>query len=131
MPPGFQLAPFRKLYKYLTKNEKCILAIGFISAILVGISLPAFALLFGGVIDTVGPETHDTKIGDDIKRVSIFFFYVALALALLGFLNFGLWMMIGERIGLHLREKYLEAVLRQDVEWFDTSNPIEIPSKIN
>ena len=103
LPPDFQLAPFRKLYKYLTKNEKCILAIGFISSLLTGVALPGFALLFGGVIDTVGPQTDRVKIGDDIKRVSIFFFYVALALAVLGFLNFGLWMMIGERIGLHLR----------------------------
>ena len=91
------------------------MAIGSISAICTGIALPGFALLFGGVIDSVGPAASQTKIGNSIKDVSIFFFYVALALALLGFLNFGLWMMIGERVGLHLREKYLEAVLRQDV----------------
>lgn len=39
--------------------------------------------------------------------------------------------MVAERIGMHFREKYLEAVLRQDVEWFDTSNPAEIPSTLN
>ena len=55
--------------------------------------------------------------------MSILFFYVAAAIFVFGMLNFGLWILIGERTGTHFREKYLEAVLRQDVKWFETTNP--------
>ena len=40
-------------------------------------------------------------------------------------------MLIGERVSIHFREKYLEAVLRQDVEWFEKRNPAEIPTILN
>ena len=34
-------------------------------------------------------------------------------------------------MGIHFRVKYLEAVLRQDVEWFESIDPAEIPSILN
>ena len=40
-------------------------------------------------------------------------------------------MLVGERVSIHFREKYLEAVLQQDVEWFEMSNPAEIPTILN
>ena len=79
----------------------------------------------------MGPGSTIRDIGDGIKSVAIIFFYLAAGLFLFGFLNFGLWMTVAERIGMHFRVRYLEAVLRQDVEWFDTSNPAEIPSNLN
>ena len=96
-----------------------------------GVALPAFALLFGGVIDETSPGSTIEDVGDGIKGVALIFFYMAAGLFTFGFLSFGLWMMVAERIGMHFREKYLEAVLRQDVEWFDTNNPAEIPSNLN
>lgn len=129
--PQPKMVPLKKLYKFITPREKCYLVIGAIASVLMGIALPAFALLFGGVIDEVGPGSTIKQVGDGIKDVSLIFFYVAAALFIFGFLNFGLWMMVAERIGMHFREKYLEAVLRQDVQWFDTTNPAEIPSTLN
>ena len=61
-----------------------------------------------------------------IKSASVIFFYVAFGINFFGFLNFSLWMMVADRINMHLGEKQLEAVLRQDFEWFDTHNPDEI-----
>ncbi len=105
--------------------------IGVMAAVMMGLVLPAFALLFGGVIEEIGPGSTIKQIGDGIKNISIVFFYVAAGILFFGFLNFGLWMMVAERIGMHFRVKYLEAVLRQDVEWFDTTNPAEIPGNLN
>ena len=41
-----------------------------------------------------------------------------------------LFLLTGHRQGMYWRKYYLEAVLRQDVSWFDVHNPIELPSKI-
>ena len=62
-------------------------------------------------------------IGSDIKSVSLVFFYIAVPVFIFGFINFGLWTLVGERVSIHFREKYLEAVLKQDVEWYETTNP--------
>ena len=43
--------PFKRLYTYITAREKCWLIIGTIAALGMGVALPGFALLFGGVIN--------------------------------------------------------------------------------
>ena len=126
-----KMVPLSKLYKFITPREKCYLAIGAVSSILMGFTLPAFNILFGGVIDEVTPGSTIQEVGRNIQDVAVIFFYLAAISLFFGFLSFGLWMMVAERIGMHFREKYLEAVLRQDVEWFDTNNPAEIPSTLN
>ena len=55
--------------------------------------------------------------------MSLVFFYIAVPVFIFGFINFGLWTLVGERVSIHFREKYLEAVLKQDVEWYETTNP--------
>ena len=39
--------------------------------------------------------------------------------------------MVSEFTGVTLKAKYLESVLKQDVEWFETNNPEFLNSKIN
>mmetsp|Transcript_45416 Transcript_45416/g.125270 ORF Transcript_45416/g.125270 Transcript_45416/m.125270 type:complete len:265 (+) Transcript_45416:617-1411(+) len=41
-----------------------------------------------------------------------------------------LFLLTGHRQGMYWRKMYLEAVLRQDVAWFDVHNPTELPTKI-
>ena len=50
-PPAPKLVPFKRLYTYITAREKCWLIIGTIAALGMGVALPGFALLFGGVIN--------------------------------------------------------------------------------
>ena len=109
------MVPLRKLYKFITPKEKCFLTIGALASGIMGVTLPAFSILFGGVIDEVGPASTRAEVGDGIKSVAVIFFYVAIGIIFFGFLNFGLWMMVADRIGMHFREKYLEAVLRPTI----------------
>eukprot|EP00828_Plagiopyla_frontata_P026451 TRINITY_DN3460_c0_g1_i5.p1 TRINITY_DN3460_c0_g1~~TRINITY_DN3460_c0_g1_i5.p1 ORF type:complete len:873 (+),score=144.61 TRINITY_DN3460_c0_g1_i5:314-2932(+) len=39
-------------------------------------------------------------------------------------------MLAGDRQGIRLREKYFQALLKQDIAWFDTINPNELASKV-
>ena len=41
-----------------------------------------------------------------------------------------LFKITGYRQGSYWRKNYLEAVMRQDVAWFDLANPAELPTKI-
>ena len=41
-----------------------------------------------------------------------------------------LFKITGYHQGLYWRKNYLEAVMRQDVAWFDLANPAELPTKI-
>lgn len=53
--PQPKMVPLKKLYKFITPREKCYLIIGAFASVIMGVALPAFAILFGGVIDEVGP----------------------------------------------------------------------------
>ena len=41
------------------------------------------------------------------------------------------WKVAGERQGVTCRKRYLEALLHQDLAWFDTNNQLEITAKFN
>ena len=107
------------------------MVIGFISSFLLGLMLPLIFFFVGQVFNEISPTTPHITIGDKIKSASFPFFYLLAPIFFFGFVSFALWILVGERVGIHFRVKYLEAVLRQDVEWFESINPAEIPSILN
>lgn len=74
--------------------------------------VPMLYLVFGSAVNEITPTTAPGIVGKEIQTVSFSFFYISGPIFLFGFINFGLWMLVGERVSIHFREKYLEAVLR-------------------
>ena len=58
-----------------------------------------------------------------MKQTSYKMFYIGAGIFVASYLSFAFWMMTGERVAIQIRKAYFKAILRQDVEWFDTSNP--------
>ena len=122
---------FRSLYKFINPTEKCYIVVGSITSFLLGAMLPLLYFFAGQIINEICPTTPHTTIGDKIKTGSLPFFYVLAPIFIFGFLSFGLWILVGERVSTHFRVHYLRAVLRQDVEWFESIDPAEIPTILN
>ena len=122
---------FKSLYKFINKIEKCCIGVASTSSILMGGMLPLMIFFRGEILNEISPTTPHTTIGDRIKEGSFPFFYVLAPIFLFGSVSFGLWILIGERVSIHFRVNYLRAVLRQDVEWFETINIAQIPTILN
>ena len=82
-----------------------------------------FPLIFffvGHVFNEISPTTPHITIGDKIKSASFSFFYLLTPIFFFSFVSFALGILVGEKVGIHFRVKYLEAVLRQDVSILNT-----------
>ena len=58
------MSTVRDMYKFVAPNEKCYIAIGLISSLILGLMIPSFYLVFGGVINEISPTTSPTTIGN-------------------------------------------------------------------
>ncbi|KAH0973719.1 hypothetical protein GBA52_025875 [Prunus armeniaca] len=98
-----QSLPFYQLFSFADKYDWLLMISGSIGAIIHGSSMPVFFLLFGEMVNGFGKNQMDLKkmTAEVAKR-----------------LHAGCT--LGKRQVSTLRKKYLEAVLKQDVGFFDT-----------
>ena len=122
---------FRKLFNLASKCEKCLLLIGWISAIIAGMLIPFLFYLFGDVIESYAPDHDPTETREKVRES----FFLVLGGGLTMFAAIWLQSYILDhaawRITAHIKIAYLKAVLQQESAWFDKTNYPEIPSRMN
>ncbi|ONM38964.1 ABC transporter B family member 9 [Zea mays] len=102
-----QLVPFLDMLKYADRTDAALMAVGTVAAVANGMTEPLMTVVFAAVIECFGA-------GDDatiLHRVS--------KLKHLPAPEVSCWTVAGERQSTRLRSLYLEAVLRQDIAFFD------------
>lgn len=91
---------------------------GFAAAVLNGATLPLFAIFFGDFFAIFELPNEDYMV-DDIKQIGLLFGGLGLAACVASFLQTTLLSKSGTLLTTRLRIKCLEAILRQDIGWFD------------
>lgn len=66
----------------------------------------------------------------DISEWTRYLFLLGVGAFVFSFVMFATWMKTGERMGIAIRKAYLEAILRQEVEWFDKEKANELSQRI-
>ncbi|XP_073010384.1 ABC transporter B family member 19 [Typha latifolia] len=116
-----QSLAFYELFSFADKWDLGLMAAGSIGAIVHGSAMPVFFLLFGDLVNGFGKNQADLrKMTDEVSKYALYFVYLGLVVCLSSYLEIACWMYTGERQVSALRKRYLEAVLRQDVGFFDT-----------
>jgi len=64
-------AKYSQLYRYADGVDWALYAVGVFSAIVNGLTMPAFSLIFGELLDAFNPENASTDIMDDIRKFAI------------------------------------------------------------
>merc|ERR1719483_1975780 len=112
--------PQIKMIRILKKNrpEFIYILIGVLSSCGMGAVMPLFAVIFGDILGVLGYEDID-KARED----SIYYSFLFLALAVYAFTLMFLqgWMfgISGENLTARMRKDAFEAMLRQEMGWFD------------
>uniref|UniRef100_A0A804KAF5 ABC transporter B family member 19 n=1 Tax=Musa acuminata subsp. malaccensis TaxID=214687 RepID=A0A804KAF5_MUSAM len=97
------------------------MAAGSVGAVVHGSAMPVFFLLFGDLVNGFGKNQHHLMVmTHEVSKYALYFVYLGLVVCLSSYAEIACWMYTGERQASALRRKYLEAVLRQDVGFFDT-----------
>ncbi|KAL9247718.1 hypothetical protein vseg_021120 [Gypsophila vaccaria] len=116
-----QTLPFYQLFSFADKYDYMLMGFGTLGAIIHGSSMPVFFLLFGQMVNGFGQNQTDlSTMVHEVSKYALYFVYLGLIVCASSYAEIACWMYTGERQAGALREKYLEAVLKQDVGFFDT-----------
>lgn len=92
-----------------------------LAAVANGLCLVAFCIIFGRTIDKLGPNSGLDKLVHQIITLSIVFVVVGGVTLIASYISVAGFMANAVRIGNRIRVRYLKAMLRQDVTFFDIS----------
>ncbi|KAK2970029.1 hypothetical protein RJ640_008369 [Escallonia rubra] len=108
------------LFKYSTKFDLVLVILGCLGALINGGSLPWYSFLFGNFVNKIGRDTDKDKMMKDVEKICTVMAGLSAIVVVGAYMEITCWRMVGERSAHRIRSKYLRAVLRQDIGFFDT-----------
>ncbi|KAH8078408.1 multidrug resistance protein 1 [Cristinia sonorae] len=139
------------LFRFSTPFELSLNAFGLVAAAAAGAAQPLMSLLFGRLtqdfisfqlgfsdpqadINDLTPQLSVAETGARFRREAAkdasYLVYIGLGLFACTFLYMQIWVYTGEVSAKRIREKYLKAILRQDIAYFDTVGAGEVATRI-
>lgn len=109
------------LWPILKKNkpEWPQLLCGMISSVIMGFAMPIFAVLFGGILEVLAAKDDPQYVRDNTNQYSIYFMVTGIIVGFATFLQIYMFGIAGEKLTERLRGLMFEAILKQEVAWFD------------
>ncbi|KAJ5953477.1 hypothetical protein N7454_000373 [Penicillium verhagenii] len=122
------------LYKYASRRDLIIVAISALCSITAGIAHPLFAIIFGSMSTNFSKVHSGTIDKEDFMRELnhsvLYYVYLGIGEFITVYISMVGFMHTGEHITQQIREKYLEAILRQNIGYFDKQGTGEITNRI-
>ncbi|KAA0059377.1 ABC transporter B family member 19-like [Cucumis melo var. makuwa] len=111
------------LFKYSTKLDLLLIILGCLGALINGGSLPWYSYLFGNFVNQLATESSEadkSQMMKDVGTICLFMTGLAAIVVVGAYMEITCWRLVGDRSAQRIRTKYLRAVLRQDISFFDT-----------
>lgn len=122
------------LFRYATTNDLIIIAISLISSIAAGAVMPLMTIIFGSLAATFQGKFNGTVSTSDfnhqLSHFTLYFIYLAIGEFVTVYISTVGFIYSGEHITQKIRERYLEAILRQNIGYFDKLGAGEITTRI-
>lgn len=138
---------FTQLFRFSTKFELLIDAIGLVAAAAAGASMPLMSLIFGNLTQQFvnfsiatdaanngGSQDNLQAAAASFRHVAAqdasYLVYIGLGMLACTYAYMFIWVYTGEINAKRIREHYLGAVLRQDIAFFDNVGAGEVATRI-
>ncbi|KAJ5256176.1 hypothetical protein N7505_011327 [Penicillium chrysogenum] len=132
--PESQMSRLALLYTCTTSYELLLLVISSIAAIIGGALQPVSFLLLGGLAQAFKEFFIGTSSGSHLSslvaKFALYYVCIAIGQFVSVYISTAGFMIGGEKITQRLREKYLAAILRQNIAFFDVLGAGEITTRI-
>lgn len=104
----------------LKKNmpEYPYILLGSFGSIVIGFAMPLFAVLFGDILGVMAKE-NDDDIREGTNEYSLYFVIAGVSVGIATFTQMFTYGVAGEKLTMRLRGEMFEAMVRQEVAWFD------------
>jgi len=113
-----EVKPMLEVMK-MNKPEWLQIAVGCISSVIMGCAMPIFAVLFGSILQILSVKDNDQYVRENSNQYSLYFLIAGIVVGIATFLQIYFFGIAGERLTERLRGLMFEAMLRQEVAWFD------------
>ncbi|PKI60654.1 hypothetical protein CRG98_018955 [Punica granatum] len=112
------------IFRYADWVDVLLMLFGTVGAIGDGMSTNILLLFASQIMNSLGyggsGQSRGSSFMAEVERCSLYFVYLGLAVAVVAFMEGYCWSKTSERQVLKIRYKYLEAILRQEVGFFDS-----------
>ncbi|EFA00893.1 ATP-dependent translocase ABCB1 [Tribolium castaneum] len=102
----------------MNKPEWVSISIGCIASIVMGCSMPAFAVIFGDIMGVLAEKNEDEVISET-NRFCIYFVIAGVVSGIATFLQIFMFSVAGEKLTMRLRSMTFIAMLKQEMGWYD------------
>ncbi|KAL0889774.1 hypothetical protein Bca101_013757 [Brassica carinata] len=109
----------KSIFMHADGVDWMLMGFGLIGAVGEGFITPTIFYITGLLLNDIGGSSNDVAFMKAISKKAVAILYVASASWVICFLQGYCWTRTGERQAARMRERYLKAVLRQDVSYFD------------
>lgn len=134
-------ATYADIYKFSTKFELLLDAIGLLAAIASGIVQPLMTVVFGnlttafvefGTAVAYGQDTTGARgrLFHEVNKDALFLLYIGIGMFCTTYIYMASWIYTGETTTRRIREAYLRSVLRQNIGFFDSLGAGEVTTRI-
>ncbi|KIY50745.1 P-loop containing nucleoside triphosphate hydrolase protein [Fistulina hepatica ATCC 64428] len=147
--PKIKPVPFFQLFKYSTNIELLIDAVGLVCAILAGAAQPVMTLVLGRLVNNFSgftTATYNANSGDADAQANLkaeaqeflhqagknaeYMAFIGVGTFVCTYIYMMAWVYTAEVNAKRIRERYLEATLRQEIAYFDDVGAGEIATRI-
>ncbi|XP_071446273.1 ATP-dependent translocase ABCB1 [Hetaerina americana] len=137
--------PYYKLFRYSTKWDRFLLFLGTVSGVITGLCQPANTMLFGDLTGTMVDKgsllasqyTNKSDlpaIKEDFLNSIVTFAVgnsiIGVIMLICSYISVTTFNYAAQRQIFHIRRKFLEAALRQDIGWYDTHQTGDFASRM-
>ncbi|KAG5894746.1 ATP-dependent translocase ABCB1, partial [Gonioctena quinquepunctata] len=102
----------------MSAPEWYLVVIGCMASVLTGASLPLYGLVFGDIVGVLAIMDND-EMRSDSNIFCVYFLILGIVTGLAMFLQIFSFGIAGERLTLRMRKKTFNAMLNQEMAWFD------------
>ena len=104
--------------------------VGVLSAILAGGLLPLVSIAQGEVTNRFDPSNPKGSMMERMKYTCLIICLVGIAQWFFAYVYYSFWQHLAQNVSFDLRSRYLHAILRQEVAYFEKENVEQLPSMI-
>ena len=129
---------FHSQFRFSDKLDVILMILGTISSIGHGATVPMQFIIFGDLINSFIKFTQSQGVNgtspidleSQMTGFSLYYVYLAIGNLVVAYGQMGLWSLTATRQIRKMRLGFFRSILKQDIGWFDTTDPGELNSRL-
>ncbi|KAJ3148525.1 hypothetical protein HDU89_004622 [Geranomyces variabilis] len=132
--PEEHAVPILMLWRFATVGERLLIGLALLGSAAVGAIMPLSIVVLGSTLGQLGGLLQGNIGGspllDAIVPTILKFVWLGIAAFVAAYLSQVIWVLTGEYQTVRIRERYVRAILRQDIAWFDSGKDTSVVTKL-